>query len=158
MLVARTLSPVTTVFTGLWRRHFIVSLAALMAILAEVLVITLSTIPFSDGAVLKAFRIGYWVSTSIIAAMLTSLVIIYLRRRRPRLPRPPDTIAAVLSYVCGARPLLLENFAEVSTLDQDARDRWILGMPDTTYVLNREPGADGKNRWCIDYDTCTSPG
>ena len=158
MLVARTLSPITTVFTGLWRRHYIVSLAALMAILAEVLIITLPTLPFKDGAAHRAFVIGYWISASIIAMMLISLVIIYLRRRRPRLPRPPDTIAAVLSYVCGARPLFLENFAEVSTLDQDARNRWILGMRDTTYTLNREPGPDGRNRWCIDYDTCPSPG
>ncbi len=155
MLVPRTLSPVTTIFTALWRRHYIVSMSAFMAILAEILIISLGTIPFNEGKVHKSFVGATWLSVTILALMMICLAIIYIRRRRPRLPRSPETIGAVLSYLCGAR--MLNDFSELSKLDRKARDRWVNGLR-RTYTLNKELGVDGQIRWCVDYDGPTCEG
>ncbi|KAI9882704.1 MAG: hypothetical protein M1823_005551 [Watsoniomyces obsoletus] len=155
MLVPRTLSPVTTIFTALWRRHYVVSMSAFMAILAEILIISLGSIPFNEGKVHRSFIGATWLSVSILGLMMISLGIIYIRRHRPHLPRSPETIGAVLSYLCGAR--MLQDYSELSKLDRNARDRWIVGLK-RTYTLNKELGVDDQIRWCVDYDGPTCEG
>ncbi len=138
---------------ALWRRQYTLTLAAAMALAAEALLIALTAIPFSKGTLHRAFVASAWASVAILASMLAALAAIYLRRPRdPPLPRAPDTLAAVLSYLCASSARLLPDFAELARLDDAARRRWVVGMR-RTYVLSCEPGPDGVVRWSIDYDS-----
>lgn len=82
--------------------------------------------------------------------MLISLMVMWFRPSGPYLPRTPNTLAAIWSYLCGAR--MIEDFADLACTEAKNRDSIIkdLGM---TYVLGIGRGTDGVMRWGVDYDS-----
>lgn len=150
ILVSRPLNPVATLLSSIWHGQFFVGLGAFCLILSEVLIITLSGIPFNKGQLYVAYRISFWLSVAIMAFMLLATLILYLRPRGPDLPRSPNTIAAILSYLCGSH--LLESFADLATVDERTRHRRVEALA-RRYVLAKRPNVDQVVRWSIDYDT-----
>ncbi len=90
---------------------------------------------------------------AILGVMLLDLVALYLRRSpkgEGNLPRTPDTVAAVWSYVCGS--VMLDDFADLATLGTKERDRWVEGWG-SRFGMGWERGVDGVSRWKVDYDS-----
>lgn len=153
ILIERTLNPITTVLLAIPRRHFFVGLIASVAILAEILIVTLAGIPFNAGQIYIAFRVCSFTSMTILGTMILVMVAVYVRLGRspdPDLPRAPNTVAAVFSYLCGATTML-DDFADLATLDGTTRTRRVKAMG-RTYVLAVGQAQDGVSRWTVDYD------
>ena len=81
--------------------------------------------------------------------MIVLLIVLFLRPKGPDLPRAPNTLASVVSYLCGSR--LLHEFADLAVVDARTR-RMRLERAPRTYVLRRMVNDDGVVRWTIDYD------
>ena len=154
ILVDRTLSPITSFFTAIWRRQFFVALVSFMAILSEILIITLSGVPYNAGVQKETLIVSILVSIGIMSLMLMVLIGTYVRRQGRRdvlvnLPRHPDTIASVLSYLCGGR--LVDDFADLARLKGKKRNRIVQGWK-RRYVLKKDLDRDGVRRLGVDYD------
>ena len=146
----------TTLFASLWRRHFFVALAALMALLAEVLIVALAGVPFDSGQLHRGFIVSAWLSTSIMIVMLVALFVMYLRPGKSSLPRSPDTIASLATYLCHSS--LLADFADFAKMDRKTRNAEVARMR-RTYCLTRTTveDEDGAVRYQIDYDSVATP-
>jgi hypothetical protein len=145
----RTLSPFATLLASLPRGHVFCALTAFTSILAEMLIITLGAVPWNVGQVLLATKIACWLSSGILCIMLAVLVIVYIRPRGPPIPRTPNTIAAVFSYLCASR--MLDDFADLATVDSEKREERVNDMG-RTYCLDVMDDGQGTARWTIDYD------
>lgn len=150
ILLSRNLSPFFTLFTSLYRRNLFVSLIAAISCLAEFLIIILGAIPFNSGTLYQAYLFSTYLSMAILGLMLLGMVGLYVRPRGPSLPRTPDTVAAVWSYLCGSS--LLEDMADMSMLSESTRDRLVRKMG-RKYTLEERTNMDGTARWTIDYDS-----
>lgn len=148
ILAERTLTPLTTFSTALYRRSFFVAHVALVALLSEVLVVVLPGIPFSAGQLDGAFLASAYVSMAVLAVMLLSLAAIWCRRGDPKLPRTPNTVAAVLSYLCAGR--MTEDFAGFARMAPEKRNQIVEDLG-REYVFDVGRGVDGVVRWGVDY-------
>lgn len=118
-------SPITAFASALTRRHFLVASVAFSAFLGDALTVCLSNIHFKTGTTFAAFKVVTWLSCSIIAVMLITLVRVALRRQ-PALPLKPTTIGAVLCYLCSSSiPRRLSN---LETLNGRVRNRIVRDM------------------------------
>lgn len=81
--------------------------------------------------------------------MLLALLSIWTRPKGPQLPRAPNTLGSVWSYLCGSR--MVGDFADLACLETERRDRVVEAMG-VMYGLRRERGTDGVTRWGVDYD------
>ena len=126
-----------------------------MAILADVLIVTLAGVPFNPDQIHIAFRICSLTSIVILGTMLVVLAAVWIRSRSgPGLPRSPNTIAAVFSYLCGSAAhggTLLDDFADLSVLDRRKRNKRVAALK-RRYGLRVSQGQDAVPRWTIDYD------
>ena len=86
---------------------------------------------------------------AILAYMLLTLTSVWTRSKGPGLPRTPNTLASVWSYVCGSR--MAGDFSELSVLGTAERDRVVAGWG-RVYGLKKVRGVDGVMRWGVDYD------
>ncbi|ORX99149.1 hypothetical protein BCR34DRAFT_606716 [Clohesyomyces aquaticus] len=139
--------PLTAIFPSILRRHYAQALVAVAALLSEVLTITLSTIPFSSANAWGAYVISTWISVSIISIMIFTLVLLFFRTE-PNLPLKPNTIGAVLFYLCGSR--LSTIFGNMGMLNTVERDRMIVEW-NKRYTIERVQGLDGVWRSVIDF-------
>ncbi|KAI9890821.1 MAG: hypothetical protein M1814_003605 [Vezdaea aestivalis] len=149
ILISRSLDPLTGFIASIPRRHIYCALVALTSIFSEVLIVTLAGVPFNAGQLLIAFKVSAYISIGILGIMLIMQVVIYLRPRGPALPRTPNTLGAVFSYLC-ASPLL-EDFGDMALLDEKKKRVRVRDMG-RKYMLDVMEGADGKARWQIAYD------
>jgi len=69
-----------------------------------------------------------------------------LESRLPHLPRAPDTLAGVMSYLCNSR--MLEEFEGCETLGNGEFEKRIVAGG-KTYEYRRNFGMDRKIRWMI---------
>ena len=81
--------------------------------------------------------------------MLAMLVVLYIRPRGPPIPRTPNTVAAIFSYLCASR--MLDDFADLATVEGEKREERINDMG-RTYCLDVMDDGQGTARWTIDYD------
>ncbi|EOD43403.1 hypothetical protein UCRNP2_9899 [Neofusicoccum parvum UCRNP2] len=58
VLASTSVHAVSTIFTSLSRRHIFVAYIALLAVLSELLIVTLAAIPFNLATLLEAFRVS----------------------------------------------------------------------------------------------------
>ena len=150
ILVTRTLHPITTLFTSLWRRQFFPSLLAFTALLSEILIVALPGVPFRSNQMYGSYLFSFWTSIAIMAFMLAVLAILHLRPRAPALPRTPNTLGSVFSYLCESR--LMIDLADLGTANAKTQ-RAHIKQGSRTFVLKQKvTPADGLLRWTIDYD------
>jgi hypothetical protein len=119
ILVPKYSIPITSIFQNLHRGHFFVALVAWSAFLADALTICLSNDHFNTSTTFAAYTVSTWLSISILATMLVTLVVIIFHRQ-PELPLKPNTIAAVLCYFSGSS--LPRRFNRLALLGTRARD------------------------------------
>lgn len=122
ILIRRHSSPITTFASALTRRHFLVASVALSVFLSDALTICLSNIHFKNGTTFTAFTVATWLSCSIIAVMLITLLGVAFCSQ-PDLPLRPTTIAGVLCYLSHSSiPGRVDNMA---TLKEGVRNRMV---------------------------------
>src|SRR5204862_6508296 len=84
---------------------------AFNALLSEVLVVMLAGVPFNSSQTWTAFLVSAYSTMTILGLMVVALLALFWWRRKPELPRMPNTVAAVLSYLCASE--MLEDFKEL---------------------------------------------
>jgi hypothetical protein len=138
-------------------KHFIAAVVAFAAFLSEFLVVVFSGLPYRPGQLRSEFMFCAVTSLTFIAIMLLTIAVINIwRRRLPRLPRKPDNVAAVLTYVC--RSQMVEDFEGVEGLSVRERDRRIRDLR-KRYRYQIHKGEDGEGRWTVDeiHDASSNP-
>ena len=107
-----------------WRQPLL-GLVTLSAVLSEMLVITLNTVPFSVSTAYLAFELSVYISTAILAFMIITVPLLLVRQirvRRTALAQAPENIAEVLEMLdedlCG-------NFGDLRDLDGTRRDQTV---------------------------------
>jgi len=148
ILLSTTTHPVTTIPHALRHRAFFLATLSFVTLLAEALIVTLASVPFSAGETYGAYRVSSYISIAILVTMLGALASVFIwRRGNPRLPREPNTLAGVWSYLCASR--MRGRFEELGDLKKDELDRVVVGMG-KSYFLGWKAGADGVKRWMVD--------
>jgi hypothetical protein len=133
-----------------YHRHFFAAFLAFIAVLAEVLVIALAGVPYSPGQILLELLVCSYVSMAVLAIMVCGIVTtIIWRRKAPDLPRAPDTILGVMSYVANSK--MLDSFEGCELLRSKDVDNRITGLG-KRYGYGRFKGVDGQVKWMVDEE------
>jgi hypothetical protein len=140
---------ITALFPLLRYQHFAAALTALTAVLSEFLVVALSGLPYRPGQLRSEFLFCGIASLAVLSFMLIMLLVVNLWRMLavPHLPRKPDNIAAVMTYVCNSA--MNKDFEGLERVDLKERDRQIRELR-KKYRYGLRRGIDGKERWVVD--------
>ena len=123
ILVSKPSIPLAAIIPPLRRGHFFIASVAFTAFLAEVLTVSLSNVPFDNATTYTGYTVATWLSCSIIAFMIITLIAVFLYRQ-PDLPLQPNTIGAVLSYLSGSN--IPKEFSDMALLDGKTRNQRIV--------------------------------
>ncbi|KAJ2901772.1 uncharacterized protein MKZ38_001392 [Zalerion maritima] len=120
--------PLTAVFPLFLVGHVAGCCVAFVALMAELLVVALAGLPYRQGQLR-----GEFLACGIISAVLLGIMILqiaytmYWRRSKlPRLPRRPDSVAAVMTYV--AQTEMVSDFEGLEGAKVKERDMRIRGL------------------------------
>ncbi|GKT48981.1 uncharacterized protein ColSpa_09162 [Colletotrichum spaethianum] len=128
--------------------YFIPMVVAITALLAEFFVITVSGLPWRPGQ-LRGEYIFCGVGCVMIALLMLTAqgLMFYWRSTLPTLPRRPDSVASVMTYVAGTT--MSRDFNAVSALDEKTADKTIAEMG-KRYAYGMKVEEDGRQRWVVD--------
>jgi hypothetical protein len=151
VLLRKSSIPLTSIFPMLFKGYFFAACMAFIAVLSECMILFLGAIPYSAGQILTEIKVVTFASLGIIGVMVIGVVLLIVwKRSLPDLPRAPDTIAAVVSYVADSR--MLDDFEGFEYLD-DREMNSRLAVTGKRYVYGKRPGSDGRSRYLVDEDT-----
>ncbi len=140
---------ITALFSLLRYRHFIAAFTALTAVLSEFLIVALSGLPYRPGQLRSEFLFCGIASMAVISFMLVMLIVVNAWRTLsvPHLPRKPDNIAAVMTYVCNSS--MNKDFEGLERVDLKEREK-VIGDLRKRYRYGLRRDTDGKERWVVD--------
>lgn len=150
ILLAKLLNPITSIFPTLLRGHLFTALVATCAFLAEVLTICLSNVHYNTSTTFTAFTVSTWLSCAILGVMILTLLAIAFHRQ-PKLPFKPNTIGAVLYFLCDSS--LPERFEGMATWDGKLRNRRIREMEGVYGMWVKNTAQGGAGTITIDVET-----
>ena len=149
ILLNRHSNPVTAIVPLLANRHMAAASVAFTGIIAELLIISLAGLPYRPGQLRSEFLFSGISAVAILVLMITQLVVFnFWQRSLPHLPRRPDNIAAVMTYVAGTHIVRDFNGLESSGVRQ--RNRAIRDMQKTYAYGWRREDERGRIRWVVD--------
>ncbi|KAK4649370.1 uncharacterized protein QC761_118270 [Podospora bellae-mahoneyi] len=148
ILLNRHSSPICAFIPLLRNRHLAAASVAFTGIIAEFLIIALAGLPYRPGQLRSEFLFCGIASTIILCVMLVQLALVIIwRRKLPHLPRQPDTIAAVMTYVAGTS--MVRDFYGLEEMKTRERNKAIVQMGKVyAYGWRQEP--EGGIRWIVD--------
>jgi hypothetical protein len=86
---------------------------------------------------------------AIVTLMIAQLVLVnFWRRSLPHLPRRPDNIAAVMTYVAGTS--MVKDFYGLEELSTSERNKAVEKMGKTYAYGWRKEDDTGRTRWIVD--------
>jgi len=146
--MSRHTVPITAIIPLLRNQHITAASVAVTGIAAEFLVVFLAGLPYRPGQLRTEFLFCGIGSLCILALMIAQLIVVNLwRRHLPYLPRRPDSIGAVMTYVAGTA--MVRDFHGLEELETRERDEAIVRLGKTyAYGWRRED--DGRARWVIE--------
>lgn len=151
ILLRRNSLAFTAFIPTLLRGHVFASVIAFVTILAEILVVLVASIPYMPGQIHLEFLLSSFTTMTILGIMLVAiLALMRWKWRAPAMPRTPDTIAAVVSYVSESR--MLEDLEGCEFLDTQELDNRVRGRG-KRYHFGKRLGRDGEERWVVDEET-----
>jgi hypothetical protein len=151
ILLRKSSIPFTSIFSMLFKGYFLAMAMAIIAVFADILIIFLGAVPFQSGEVYVELLVASYSSMAILGIMVLGVVALFLwKRRLPHLPRAPNTIATVASYLADSR--MLDDFEGCEYLGNRDLSNRIAGLG-KRYVYGRRPGSDGHSRYLIDEDS-----
>jgi hypothetical protein len=151
ILLRKSSIPLTSIFPMLFKGHIFAASMAVIAVLSDIMIIFLGAVPYSSGQIFLELQIASYASMGTLGIMIIGVIsLIAWKRRLPDLPRAPDTIAAVVSYVADSR--MLDDFEGFEYLDDREMNSRLTGTG-KRYVYGKRPGSDGQLRYLVDEDT-----
>ena len=128
-------------------RHFAPATISFIAILSEFLIITLSGLPYRPGQLRSEFIFCGIASMGLLLLMIFAIVVMNVwRRLLPHLPREPNTIATLLTYLVNSHMCAdFEGLEELATSKRDKNIR-LLGKRYGYGLIEM----DGEQRWAVD--------
>lgn len=145
----------TAFYKALVARHYMVAAVAICVMLADLLLVAVSGVPFSSGQTVLSFRISSFVSLSVLGVMIpVSIAMIFYNRVSAggtrKLPRSPDTMVGVWLYLCHSSLVTKKEDHSNDQLPQLNTER--LERKYDGYHCGFAPvfGADGVRRWTVD--------
>lgn len=139
-------------FKSLRNHHWLVGLVGLGSILSDLLTIT-----FSSLAVKTETRHSFYsssiLSMAIVVFMILSAILIFIRRRRPFMPRQPSTIASILAFIHQSR--MLNDFTGTELYNNREMTEMLVSKG-KRYGLGWFRGRDGRMHCAIDEEPMVS--
>jgi len=145
--------PLVTEVSSLIQGNFFISFVGTVGLLIEVLIVTLTGVPYSGSQIWKDAKICMRLSSTIICITIITIAVILLRRKRVerRLPRVPYSLATVIGYIYAAR--MLDSLIGLSILESKARNRRIMEIGrGKKYGFGWTVGSDGAERVGVDEE------
>lgn len=140
---APTITPILSTWRAVSNGYVFVGIVTIMTLLAEVLSITISGVPFSTGQTWMNFLVVTYISLTILGLMIVAAIAVIVRRKHePRISIVPDTLGVKLTYLVGSR--MMESF------DGNAG---ILGENELRrgrYCFRPVTGREGERWWKVD--------
>jgi hypothetical protein len=131
-------------FASLLKGHFFAALVAITTLLADILTITLAGIPYSPNEIYPQLLICSYLSMCILSLMVIVLIgFLFWKWKLKEMPRMPDSLAGVISYLCGS--CFLQDFEECEGLRGRELERKV-GRKGKRYGFGKFVGVDGKKR------------
>lgn len=132
------------------------TVVGLAACLSDLNVIAVSGVLFTDAQTPEAFEICSYVAIgiTIILAVVAATTVLWWRTQEVvrEMPRRPDTIAAVMSYLCGPN-MMREWMKSVRFASLTENEEYnIIAGSGRRFRFGRIECEDGSVRWCIDFD------
>jgi hypothetical protein len=154
ILLRKSSLALTSIIPMLFRGHFVAGGIAFVAVLADVLVVMIGAVPYAPGEVYYELLAATYSSITILSVMAIALVVLmFWKRRAPELPRCPDTVAAIVSYVSDSR--MLDDFEGAEYLNNAEVGNLIAGKG-KRYVYGKSLGSNGQYRYMVDEDPQTN--
>ncbi len=130
-------------------RHVAAASIAFTGIIAELLIIALAGLPYRPGQLRSEFLFSGITAVVILMLMIVQLIFNnFWRRSMPHLPRRPDNIAAVMTYV--ADTSIVKDFQGLESSSVRQRNRTIRDMKKTYAYGWRKEDESGRIRWVVD--------
>jgi len=140
--------PMFSIIPLLRMRYFLPASVAVTSLLAEVLVVCLAGLPYRPGQLRGEFIFCGVTASVILVIMLVNLALfVRWRKALPHLPRRPDSVAAVMTYVANTN--FVRDFDGLETAKTRDRDRAIENMG-KRFAYGVRIEEDGRKRWVID--------
>lgn len=99
-----TITPILSTWRALSRGYWFAGTVTIMTLLAEVLSVSISGVPFSTGQTWLNFLVVAYISMAILGVMILATIAVFIHRRRePKIPVVPDTLGAKMSYIAGSK-------------------------------------------------------
>ena len=150
ILLRKRSSPYTAIFGMLYHKHVFAASLAFTAILADVLVVSLAGVPYSPGQIWMELIVCSYLSMAVLGVMIiATLALLVWRRRSPDLPRAPDTLLGVISYLADSN--MLEDFEGLENVEKREMDDRIMGLG-KRYGYGKNMGMDGQKRFMVDEE------
>ncbi|EMC94978.1 hypothetical protein BAUCODRAFT_149017 [Baudoinia panamericana UAMH 10762] len=142
-------TPFVSTFTTLWHGYVFSSLVTAVTLTAEALNIVISGVPYATGETWMQFLISAYMSLVILGIMIVVVVMVIASRlQEPAMPRKPDTLGSVMSYLCGSK--CLDDFEGAEWHDERTRD-WRIRLLGKSYAFRETTRPrDGKLAWTVD--------
>jgi heme/copper-type cytochrome/quinol oxidase subunit 2 len=148
ILLKKNSIPLTSIFPSIFHWQFMAAVIAMIAVLADVLVIVIASVPYSAGQVVAELLASMWTTIVILALMIIGIIsLIVWKARAPTLPRPPNTVGAVMSYVSDSR--MAEDLEGCEYLNDFEIKTKIAGRG-KKYLYGSFPGSDGEYKYFVD--------
>ncbi|RDW58135.1 hypothetical protein BP6252_13546 [Coleophoma cylindrospora] len=148
------LDPSMTYASSIWssirRGNFFMPLVDVCALLTEVLTVALANIPFSNATTYQGFKFCVYISISILAFMLLTVIIALFRGHsflKP--PLNPETILQKLVYLSESQ--ITYRLGDMGSWNEKDRNKRILFL-NNTYSFKTVIGRDGSYKERIDVD------
>jgi hypothetical protein len=130
-------------------RHFAAASIAFTGLAAELLIIALAGLPYRPGQLRGEFLFCGVAALAILALMVIQLGLVNLwRRALPHLPRRPDTIGAVMTYVAGTS--MVRDFYGLEEMSVRERNKAIRRVGKVYAYGWRKEDESGRVRWVVD--------
>jgi hypothetical protein len=141
--------PITAFMPLLLAGHWVSAAVTLSVLLGQFLIVTMTGMPSRQGQTHGEFVFCAAASLSILAFIAVTVIASNIwRRKLPHLPRKPDNVAAVLSYIAGSQ--VCANFEGVERAQIPVRDRRILALGKRYGFGVKRSSEDASERLVID--------
>jgi Protein of unknown function (DUF3433) len=148
ILLKRYSFPPFVLFISLLKGHFLAALVAFTTLLADILTITLARIPYAPNEIYLELLICAYTSMAILSLMVLVIIgLSFWKRKLKDIPRKPDTLAGVMSYLYDSH--FLVDFEGCERFKGGELEKRIVNAG-KRYEFGRFVGVDGQNRWMVE--------
>ncbi|CAI4216008.1 unnamed protein product [Parascedosporium putredinis] len=121
---------------------------AFTALLSEFFVIFLAGLPYRPGQLRTEYLVCAIISIIVLIIMLVAIVFLHRwRRSLPHMPRRPNSVAALMTYV--AETNMSRDFTSIEEMRRKERERAIEGLG-KSYGYGLRTDEAGRKRWVVD--------